>query len=71
MENSNRPEVGEYAAWLATLCDVPPQFYNLDARETWQARHDHLTARFGASLDHGHGTTGLPLRYAVGGRGET
>lgn len=37
MENSNRPEVGEYAAWLATLCDVPPQFYNLDARETWQA----------------------------------
>jgi hypothetical protein len=29
MENSNRSEVGEYAARLATLCDVPPQFYTL------------------------------------------
>lgn len=36
MENSNRPEVGEYAARMAKLCDAPPKFYNLDVRETWQ-----------------------------------
>ena len=36
MENSNRPEVGEYSARLAKLCDAPPKFYNLDVRETWQ-----------------------------------
>jgi hypothetical protein len=36
MENSNRPEVGEYAARLAKLCDAPPKFYNLEVRETWQ-----------------------------------
>ena len=36
MENSNRPEVGEYAARLAKLCDAPPEFFNLDVRETWQ-----------------------------------
>ena len=32
MENSNRPEVGEYAAQLAKLCDAPPKFYNLEIR---------------------------------------
>ena len=32
MENSNRPEVGEYAGRLAKLCDAPPKFYNLDVR---------------------------------------
>ena len=36
MENSNRPEVGEFAARLAKLCDAAPKFYNLDVRETWQ-----------------------------------
>jgi hypothetical protein len=36
MENSNRPEVGEYSARMAKLCDAPPKFYNLDVRETWQ-----------------------------------
>ena len=36
MENSNRPEVNEYAGRLAKLCDAPPKFYNLDVRETWQ-----------------------------------
>ena len=36
MENSNRPEVSEYAGRLAKLCDAPPKFYNLDVRETWQ-----------------------------------
>jgi hypothetical protein len=39
MENSNRPEVGEYAARLAKLCDAPPRFYNLDIRETWQPQN--------------------------------
>ncbi len=36
MENSNRPETGEFAARLAKLCDAPPKFYNLDVRNTWQ-----------------------------------
>jgi hypothetical protein len=36
MENSNRPETGEFAARLAKLCDAPPKFYNLDVRDTWQ-----------------------------------
>jgi hypothetical protein len=36
MENSSRPEVTEYAARLAKLCDAPPRFTNLDVRETWQ-----------------------------------
>jgi hypothetical protein len=36
MENSNRPEVSEYAGRMAKLCDAPPKFYNLDVRETWQ-----------------------------------
>jgi hypothetical protein len=38
MENSNRPEVDEYATRMAKLCDAPPRFYNLDVRETWQPR---------------------------------
>ena len=37
MENSNRPEVGEYSARLAKLCDAPPKFYNLDVRDAWQS----------------------------------
>jgi hypothetical protein len=36
MENSNRPEVGEFAGRLAKLCDAPPKFYNLDVRDAWQ-----------------------------------
>jgi hypothetical protein len=36
MENSNRPEVNEFAGRLAKLCDAPPKFYNLDVRDTWQ-----------------------------------
>src|SRR3954469_8238717 len=39
MENSNRPEVGEYAARLAKLCDAPPRFYNLDVREAWRPQN--------------------------------
>ncbi len=35
MENSNRPETGEFAAKMAELCDGPPKFHNLDVRETW------------------------------------
>ena len=34
MENSNRPEVSEYAGRLTKLCDTRPKFYNLDVRET-------------------------------------
>ena len=30
MENSNRPETGEFAAFLAKLCDGPLTFRNLD-----------------------------------------
>jgi hypothetical protein len=30
MQNSSRPEVGEFAGKLAELCDGPPRFYNLD-----------------------------------------
>jgi len=30
MENSSRPETGEFAAFLATLSDGPLQFRNLD-----------------------------------------
>jgi hypothetical protein len=36
MENSGRPEVNDFAARLAKLCDAPPRFYNLDVRETWE-----------------------------------
>lgn len=35
MENSNRPEVGEFSAHLAKLCDGPPKFYNLDVWEIY------------------------------------
>lgn len=30
MENSRRPETGEFAARFAALCDAPPVFRNLD-----------------------------------------
>ena len=30
MENSNRPETAEFAAQLASVCDGPPSFRNLD-----------------------------------------
>ena len=36
MENSARPEISQFAARMATLCDEPPRFYNLDVVETWQ-----------------------------------
>lgn len=32
MENSNRPETTELAGRLASLCDEPPAFFNLDVR---------------------------------------
>jgi hypothetical protein len=35
MENSARPEVGEFASRMAALCDEPPRFYNLDVVQTW------------------------------------
>jgi hypothetical protein len=39
MENSSRPEVNDFAARLAKLCDAPPKFYNLDVREIWEPSH--------------------------------
>jgi hypothetical protein len=36
MENSNRPETGEFAAVMASLCDGPPGFRNLDVLENYQ-----------------------------------
>lgn len=32
MENSNRPETAEVAGRMASLCDEPPKFRNLDVR---------------------------------------
>ena len=32
MENSNRPETAEVAEKVASLCDEPPKFRNLDVR---------------------------------------
>ena len=32
MENSNRPETAEVAQKVASLCDEPPKFRNLDVR---------------------------------------
>jgi len=34
MENSNRPEVGQFAEAMQKICDGPPKFYNLDVRMT-------------------------------------
>ena len=35
MENSERPETGEFAAQMAELCDGPPTFHNLDVVMEW------------------------------------
>jgi len=32
MENSKRPETTEMSGAMASLCDGPPKFYNLDVR---------------------------------------
>jgi hypothetical protein len=34
MAQSNRPETAEFAALMASLCDGPPTFYNLDVIES-------------------------------------
>src|SRR4051812_25567662 len=34
MAQSTRPETGEFAAMMASLCDGPPTFYNLDVLES-------------------------------------
>lgn len=36
MENSNRPETGEFAAQLGALCDGPPSFRNFDVTRSEQ-----------------------------------
>ena len=38
MENSARPEIGQFAARMAALCDEPPTFYNLDVIDTWEGQ---------------------------------
>lgn len=37
MENSGRPEVRDYAARLAALCDQPPRFYNLHVVDSYDS----------------------------------
>jgi hypothetical protein len=37
MENSRRPDTGEFAARMAELCDEPPRFLNLDVLASWTA----------------------------------
>lgn len=36
MENSARPEIGEFSGKMAALCDGPPTFYNLDLVRAWE-----------------------------------
>lgn len=36
MENSNRPETGEFSSRMAELCDAPPRFYNLNVLTTFE-----------------------------------
>jgi quinol monooxygenase YgiN len=36
MENSDRPETGEFAAKMAALCDGPPTFRNFDVTRSEQ-----------------------------------
>ncbi len=36
MQNSNRPETGDFSARMAKLCDAPPRFYNLEVIQTYQ-----------------------------------
>lgn len=36
MENSNRPDTGEFAAKMAELCDGPMTFYNLDVTQSME-----------------------------------
>lgn len=36
MENSDRPETTDMAEKMASLCDEPPKFYNLDVRRSEQ-----------------------------------
>jgi hypothetical protein len=36
MEHSNRPETGEFAALMASFCDGPPGFRNLDVVANFQ-----------------------------------
>jgi quinol monooxygenase YgiN len=40
MENSARPEVRDYAARLAALCDQPPRFYNLHVVDSYSSNSD-------------------------------
>ena len=45
LENSARPEISEFAAKMAALCDEPPRFYNLDVVETWSGEATSTPAK--------------------------
>ena len=36
MENSKRPETGQFAEQMGKLCDGPPKFYNLEVKDTFE-----------------------------------
>ena len=45
MENSARPEIGQFAAKMAALCDEAPRFYNLEVVETWSGDTTNTPAK--------------------------
>jgi hypothetical protein len=59
MENSARPEVSEFAAKLAALCDEPPRFYNLDVVETWSTSPGKATVAGTAAAAAGVAAAGV------------
>jgi hypothetical protein len=48
MSNSARSEVSAFAARMATLCDEPPRFYNLDLVESWDDQGTSTSTRAAA-----------------------
>ncbi len=43
MENSKKPETTEMSGRMASLCDGPPKFYNLDIRSVEERPLRHTT----------------------------
>jgi hypothetical protein len=71
MENSARPEVSEFAAKLAALCDEPPRFYNLDVVETWSTSPGKATVAGTAAAAAGVAAAGIAkVRQRLQGRRE-
>ena len=59
MENSARPEISEFAAKFAALCDGPPRFYNLDVVETWSTSPGKATVAGTAAAAAGVAAAGI------------